>query len=70
VLDEIEAALDDANVARFARFIKQYSAASQFIVITHRKGTMEAADTLYGVTMQEQGVSKLVSVRFVDEVGA
>jgi chromosome segregation protein len=67
VLDEIEAALDDANVARFAGFIKRYSAETQFIIITHRKGTMEAADTLYGVTMQEQGISKLVSVRLVEE---
>jgi chromosome segregation protein len=66
VLDEIEAALDDANVARFASFIKRYSAETQFIIITHRKGTMEAADTLYGVTMQEQGISKLVSVRLVE----
>ncbi|WP_066175140.1 chromosome segregation protein SMC [Bacillus marinisedimentorum] len=63
VLDEVEAALDDANVHRFAAFLKQFSAESQFIVITHRKGTMEEADVLYGVTMQESGVSKLVSVR-------
>jgi chromosome segregation protein len=67
VLDEIEAALDDANVARFASFIRRYSEGTQFIIITHRKGTMEAADTLYGVTMQEQGISKLVSVRLVEE---
>jgi chromosome segregation protein len=66
VLDEIEANLDDANVQRFARFLQQYAADTQFIIITHRKGTMEAADTLYGVTMQEQGVSKLVSVRFTE----
>jgi len=70
VLDEIESALDDANVARFAQFLKQYTDGTQFIIITHRKGTMEAADQLYGVTMQEQGVSKLVSVRFTeDEAG-
>ncbi|MCL2707805.1 MAG: AAA family ATPase, partial [Defluviitaleaceae bacterium] len=66
VLDEIEAALDDINIARFSRFIREYSKKTQFIVITHRKGTMEAADALYGVTMQEQGISKLVSVRMVD----
>jgi len=66
VLDEIESALDDANVARFAKFMKEYAAGTQFIAITHRKGTMEAADNLYGVTMEEQGVSKLVSVRLTD----
>ncbi|MCL2356538.1 MAG: chromosome segregation protein SMC [Defluviitaleaceae bacterium] len=65
VLDEIESALDDANVSRFAKFLKQHSTGTQFIIITHRKGTMEAADNLYGVTMEEQGVSKLVSVKFV-----
>lgn len=66
VLDEIESALDDANVVRFANFMREYSKGTQFIVITHRKGTMEAADRLYGVTMEEQGISKLVSVSFVD----
>ncbi|MBP3952066.1 chromosome segregation protein SMC [Bacillus suaedae] len=63
VLDEVEAALDEANVSRFAQFLKEFSGATQFIVITHRKGTMEEADVLYGVTMQESGVSRLVSVR-------
>ncbi|WP_138414894.1 chromosome segregation protein SMC [Aquibacillus sediminis] len=63
VLDEVEAALDEANVNRFARYLKDYSKNTQFIVITHRKGTMEEADVLYGVTMQESGVSRLVSVR-------
>ncbi|MFC3040301.1 chromosome segregation protein SMC [Virgibacillus xinjiangensis] len=63
VLDEVEAALDEANVARFAKYVKLYSEKTQFIVITHRKGTMEEADVLYGVTMQESGVSRLVSVR-------
>ncbi|GGC90613.1 chromosome partition protein Smc [Thalassobacillus devorans] len=63
VLDEVEAALDDANVDRFARYLKVFSEKTQFIVITHRKGTMEESDVLYGVTMQESGVSKLVSVR-------
>ncbi|RWZ60522.1 chromosome segregation protein SMC [Halobacillus fulvus] len=63
VLDEVEAALDEANVDRFAKYLKEFSARSQFIVITHRKGTMEHSDVLYGVTMQESGVSSLVSVR-------
>ncbi|MCL2373146.1 MAG: chromosome segregation protein SMC [Defluviitaleaceae bacterium] len=67
VLDEIESALDDANVVRYANFLKEYAKGTQFIVITHRKGTMEAADRLYGVTMEEQGVSKLVSVSFMKE---
>jgi chromosome segregation protein len=66
VLDEIESALDDANVFRFANFLKQYAVGTQFIIITHRKGTMEAADNLYGVTMEEQGISKLVSVKFTE----
>jgi chromosome segregation protein len=63
ILDEVEAALDEANVHRFAHDLKQFSKDTQFIVITHRKGTMEFSDVLYGVTMQESGVSKLVSVR-------
>ncbi|MCD8090090.1 MAG: chromosome segregation protein SMC [Clostridiales bacterium] len=62
VLDEVDAALDDANVARYANYIKSLSETTQFIVITHKKGTMQEADTLYGVTMQEQGISKVVSV--------
>lgn len=66
VLDEVEAALDEANVVRFAKYVKMYSKQTQFIVITHRKGTMEEADVLYGVTMQESGVSRLVSVRLED----
>ncbi len=66
VLDEIEAALDEVNVERFARFIREYTKKSQFIVISHRKGTMEAADVLYGVSMENDGVSKLVSVRLED----
>ena len=66
VLDEVEAALDEANVARFAQYLKKFSDETQFIVITHRKGTMEESDVLYGVTMQESGVSKLVSVRLDD----
>ncbi len=66
ILDEVEAALDEANVYRFSQYLKRYSSETQFIVITHRKGTMEEADVLYGVTMQESGVSKLVSVRLED----
>src|SRR5699024_8963811 len=66
VLDEVEAALDEANVVRFSRYVKMYSAHTQFIVITHRQGTMEEADVLYGVTMQESGVSRFVSVRLED----
>lgn len=63
ILDEVEAALDEANVHRYAKYLRNYSHETQFIVITHRKGTMEEADVLYGVTMQESGVSKMVSVR-------
>ena len=66
VLDEVEAALDEANVVRFAKYLKGHSEDTQFIVITHRKGTMEEADVLYGVTMQESGVSRLVSVLLED----
>ena len=68
ILDEIEAALDDANVLRFGDYLQRFSNETQFIVITHRKGTMEAADVLYGVTMQEAGVSKIVSVKFDEAV--
>lgn len=63
ILDEIEAALDDVNVHRFAEYIKEYSKKNQFIVITHRKGTMEVASSVYGVTMQEYGISKVVSMK-------
>lgn len=67
ILDEVEAALDEANVVRFGRYLKRIDSDTQFIVITHRKGTMEEANVLYGVTMQESGVSKIVSVR-IEEV--
>jgi chromosome segregation protein len=63
VLDEVEAALDEANVSRFGHYLSHFDDDTQFIVVTHRKGTMESADVLYGVTMQESGVSKIVSVR-------
>ena len=63
VLDEIEAALDDVNVNRFAEYLKKFSQDTQFLVITHRKGTMEVANTVYGVTMEENGVSKLLSMK-------
>ena len=62
VLDEIEAALDDVNVNRYAEFLKKFAVGTQFLVITHRKGTMEVADTVYGITMEEKGISKLLSM--------
>ena len=68
LLDEIEAALDDANITRFANYLKKFSNETQFIVITHRKPTMELADSLYGVTMEEKGVSKIVSVKLSDAI--
>ena len=68
VLDEIEAALDDANAGRFAKYLRRFSEGTQFIVITHRKPTMELADNLYGVTMEEKGVSKIVSVKLSEAV--
>ena len=67
LLDEIEAALDDSNVDRFAGYLHKLTAHTQFIVITHRRGTMVAADRLYGITMQEKGVSTLVSVNLIEE---
>lgn len=68
ILDEVEAALDEANVVRFGRYLRKFEKDTQFIVITHRKGTMQEANGLYGVTMQESGVSKIVSVR-LEEIG-
>jgi chromosome segregation protein len=67
ILDEIEAALDEVNVARFAEYIKRYSDDTQFVLITHRRGTMEAANRLYGVTMPERGISKVLELD-VDDI--
>ena len=64
---EIEAALDDSNVGRFANYLHKLTANTQFIVITHRRGTMTSADRLYGITMQEKGVSTLVSVNLIEK---
>ena len=64
ILDEIEAALDDVNVYRYSEYLKKFAKQTQFLVITHRKGTMEAADTVYGITMEEKGISKLLSLKF------
>ena len=66
VMDEIEAALDDNNVTKFAQYMRSVSQKTQFIVITHRRGTMEEADVLYGVTMQEQGVSRMLTINLND----
>ena len=66
VLDEVEAALDEVNVVRFGHYIETFKEKTQFVVITHRRGTMEFADMLYGVTMQEKGVSKLISINVRD----
>ena len=67
LFDEIEAALDDSNVDRFAHYLGKLTDHTQFIVITHRRGTMNAADRLYGITMQEKGVSTLVSVNLIED---
>ena len=67
LLDEIEAALDENNVGRFAKYLHKLTKHTQFIVITHRRGTMESADRLYGITMQEKGVSTLVSVNLIED---
>ena len=67
LLDEIEAALDDNNVTRFAEYLHKLTKNTQFIIITHRRGTMAACDRLYGITMQEKGVSTLVSVNLIED---
>ena len=69
VVDEIDAALDEANVQRFSEFLREFAINTQFIVVTHRKGTMEVADVMHGVTMEDSGVSRIVSVRFMDKAG-
>ena len=65
-LDEIEAALDDGNIETFARYLKDFSKHTQFVIVTHRKGTMEHCDSLYGISMEEKGISKLLSVELKD----
>ena len=67
LLDEIEAALDESNVGRYAGYLHKLTKHTQFIIITHRRGTMAAADRLYGITMQEKGISALVSVNLIEE---
>lgn len=69
VVDEIDAALDEANVQRFSEFLRDYARNTQFIVVTHRKGTMEVADVMHGTTMEEAGVTRLISVKFMDQAG-
>ena len=66
VLDEIDAPLDEANIVRFGRFLREFSNETQFVIVTHRKGTMEAADMMYGVTLEDAGVSKIISVKLDD----
>ena len=68
IFDEVEAALDQVNVERFAKYIQQFRGESQFIVVTHRPGTMAQCDTLYGVTMQKNGVSSLLKVKLSDAI--
>ena len=68
LFDEVEAALDEANVEAFGKYLNHYKAKTQFLIITHKKKTMEFADTLYGITMQESGVSKLVSVKLNEKM--
>src|SRR5262249_37911863 len=70
VMDEVDAPLDESNVGRFTAILREFSARTQFIVVTHNRGTMEAADTLYGVTMQERGVSKVLSCTLGDPLVA
>ena len=67
LLDEIEAALDESNVGRYANYLHKLTKNTQFIIITHRRGTMSVADRLYGITMQEKGISALVSVNLIED---
>ena len=69
VLDEIDSSLDESNIERFIGFLKKYSSNTQFIMITHRQKTMEEADVLYGVTMEEQGISKVLSINLSKKAG-
>ena len=68
ILDEIEAALDDANISYYADYLKEFAQNTQFVVVTHRKGTMERCDALYGVAMEEKGVSRMISVQLSDQL--
>jgi chromosome segregation protein len=70
ILDEVDAPLDESNVVRFSRVLQEFLKTSQFIIVTHNRTTIRLADILYGVTMQEKGVSKIVSVKFAEEDGA
>ena len=67
ILDEIDAALDEANISRYTNYLKSFSDKTQFIMITHRKGSMEMADVLYGITMEEEGISRMVSIKLSDK---
>ena len=67
IFDEVEAALDDVNVSRYAQYVRRMTKNTQFILITHRRGTMEEADVLYGVTMPEQGISRILSLKLGDK---
>ena len=70
VLDEIDAPLDEANVKRFGGFLKEFADHTQFVVVTHRKGTMEVSDVMYGVTIEDAGISRILSVKLEDAVTA
>ena len=69
IMDEVDAPLDDANIDRFTRLLKEFSSNTQFIIVTHNKRTMESAENMYGVTIQEEGISKLVGVQFNEQIG-
>ena len=68
ILDEIDAALDESNISKYTNYLMELAENTQFIIITHRKKTMEIADALYGVTMEEEGISKIVSVKLTDKI--